>query len=415
MLTFCAFAWYTLVYKQQIGISDRCCVTVSRKVRDMLMEHPLELGIISIPTQSDIIERESSIVELVHPGDKFDNYEVFCRHLGFRAKTGNSRRAQVAKIKRQIEYHVEGKREIVIDAVLDTPKEKPMRASNSRLKDIDKLICYSLYNGELEGYITYSRLAVILGLVNDAFPNIRNGNIYFEDNMPFNPFAGIYQGANCVFRLPDGENKQVWKILIRTLAKKVYGSYLTSIKRVLNRLAHDGYIKIEYQPLAKLRKGGVRIAADDECILDAEREIDAFYAVNCTGWQDVYRKNCFSKFVAEKKKRISPYADYEYIYSAMRIIRGKEMSLSNFDSNATCKKLFTTFFESAINWKVINGDHKMIFLLNRFILPCPIWDYEMFELTWQTNMPRGITEDEWPQYLGWLTDRKTCKLPDVKA
>lgn len=378
----------------------------------MLMEHPLELKINSVPTQSGIIERETSIVELVHPGDSFDNYEVFCRHLGLKAKAGNSRSAQVDKIKRQIDYHVEGKRKIVIDGVFDTPKEKPMRASNSRLKDMDKLICHRLYNGKLDDYVTYSRFATILGLVNNSYPQFRYGDIIFQDDVSFDPHKGIYRDADAVFRLPEGRYKRVWRILIESLINKLHQSYRSSIDCALKHLKHDGYIKFEEDTLARLHNSSVRIATLDEIMLDFEREQAALEAVSCANLNEVYRKGRFHQYRTEKKKRCSAYDNFDYLFPAVRITPEKQMDLSHFDAKTTYRKMSMQFFRNALKWKSVKSDKKMIFLLNRMLLHKPIWDYEMFELLWEANMPRGITEAEWYKYLSWLADRETCKLPD---
>ena len=104
--------------------------------------------------------------------------------------------------------------------------------------------------------------------------------------------------------------------------------------------------------------------------------------------------------------------DFEYLFPVVRITPQKQMDLSNFDAQTTYRKMSIQFLQNALKWKSVKSNQKMIFLLNRMLLPKPIWDYEMFELLWQTNMPRDITKEEWPQHLGWLTDRETCKFPN---
>ena len=346
----------------------------------MLMEHPLNSQIICSSIQSNIIE-------LVHPGDRFDNYTAFCSHLGIQAKTGNSKPAQETQIKRQIDYHVEGKRQIVIDAVLSHPKGKPMRASNSRLKDMDKLICHRLYNGKLNNYVTFSRLAIVLGLVNTAYSDIRYGDIIFQDDVPFDPHKDIYRNADAIFRLPEGRYKTLWRVLINSLAQKIHDSYRVSIKCTLKRLEQSGYIKLEEVALAKLHSGGTRLATYDDHMLDVERELATLKAIGCTNLHEVHRKNLFKKYQAEKKKHCLEHSDFEHLYSAVQITPGKPMDLSHFDAQTTYRQMSTLFLQNALKWKCVKSYQKTIFLLNRMLLQHPIWDYEMFELLWQTNMP----------------------------
>lgn len=277
---------------------------------------------------------------------------------------------------------------------------------------MDKLICHRLYNGKLDDYVTYSRLAAILGLVNNAYPRIRYGDIIFQDDVPFDPHKGIYRDADTIFRLPEGRYKKVWRILIDSLINTVHQSYHSSIKSTLEHLKHDGYIKFEEDTLAKLHNGSVRIATQDELMLDFERERASLEAVGCANLSEVHRKGRFHKYRSEKKKRCSAHDDFEYLFPAVRITPEKQMDLSHFDAKTTYRKMSIQFFRNALKWKAVKSDKKMIFLLNRMLLHNPIWDYEMFELLWEANMPGGITEAEWSQYLGWLTDQKSCKFPD---
>lgn len=370
------------------------------------MEHPLD-------EKSNMIQ-EVTFNKCIHQGQKFKNYHVFCQHLGIEEqKAGNTKKSQFKELRRYFDFHkIPGTQELMIDEVYDEVKPKPMRASNSRLKDMDKLICQRLYNGRLDDYVTYSKMAVILGMVNNAYSHIRYGDIIFQDDVLFDPCDGIYRDADAVFRLPEGRYKKVWRILIDSLINELHRSYRSSIKSTLDHLKSDGYIKVEENTMAKLHEGGVRIATYDECMLDFERELAALEAVDCANLNEVYRKGRFRKYTAEKKKRCSMHDDFEYLFPVVRITPQKQMDLSNFDAQTTYRKMSIQFLQNALKWKSVKSNQKMIFLLNRMLLPKPIWDYEMFELLWQTNMPRDITKEEWPQHLGWLTDRETCKFPN---
>ena len=249
-------------------------------------------------------------------------------------------------------------------------------------------------------------------MVNNAYPSIRYGDIIFQDDVPFDPHEGIYREADAIFRLPEGRYKKVWKILINSLINMVHQSYHSSIERTLKHLERDGYIKFEEDTLAKLHNGSVRIATLDELILDSERERASLETVGCANLNEVHRKGRFHKYRTEKKKHCSAHDEFEYLFTAVRITPGKQMDLSQFDAKTTYRKMSIQFFRNALKWKSVKSDKKMIFLLNRMLLHKPIWDYEMFELLWEANMPRGITEAEWCNYLSWLADRETCKLPD---
>lgn len=350
---------------------------------------------------------------LLNPGEVFKSRTALCARLGEKYPGGNSTDALHKKWTRYFSFErPPHENKYIIHEVYDTPLPKPMRASNSNLKDLDKLICYLLYNGQLKNHNTYLRLASTLGLVNKQFWAIYNGYYTLQTDVPFDPLNLIYQPASSVFRIPENQSQSVWNILIRAMANAVYSSLRSSLKSTLHRLTNGGFIQQEQRAFVRLHSGGVRTATIEECMLDFERDRIAFEAVDCTCLREVFQKNRFRKYAVEKKKLCSPHDEFAYLYPAFRITPLQKMDLSGFDPSSTYKELPNCLFRRAWNWKSVEGSPKSIFILNRLIYSTPIWDYDAFQFLWDANMPPNLEKDEISQHLDWLIYRENCIYPD---
>ena len=334
------------------------------------MEHPL--------AEKNKIFEGIPFDKLLFPGQEFKNYRVFCQYLGIEVKQGkNPKEHQFKELRCYFDFHKDpDSQKLVIDEVFDAPKQKPMRASNSPMKDADKVLYLHAKNGEFHTPHTYTNIAVSIGLVSTEFWRCH--------------------------RYPEhlAEHLGVPLKCMEMVLGDIRNSLISFMDGLLFRMRKEGKISVETDMFSKVCEqrddgtnfDGVRKSNAFELDLNSKCTEEALKLVGCSSVQETHHKGSTRWYYRERERLFRYYSikateiitnyHLEYMYCASEIHVTGDMDLSNFDEEKTCDKLRDIFFDACFGHKHPNSMSEIdrTYLLSYFILRNRLRSKRDFEL-----------------------------------
>lgn len=326
----------------------------------MLMEHPLD-------------EKSVPFHKPVYPGQEFKNYPALCQYLGIEVKKGkNPKEHQLKELRRHFDFHkAPDSQKLVIDEVFDAPKQKPMRASNSPMKDADKVLYSKAKNGKFDTPHTYTHIAIGIGLISPEF-------------------WGCY-------RYPEhiAEHLDVSLKCMEAVSDDISSTLNSFIERLLRRMEKESWISVKTGMFSKVHERadngtefyGVREATTSEIDLNNKCTKVALDLVECTSINEVHKRKRARWYYRERGKIFQRYSedlgyDLEYVYRASKIYATGDMDLSGVDIEEVCDKLRDIFFDACFSHKHPGtlSEIDRAYLLNYLILRNSLRKKRDFEL-----------------------------------